>query len=242
MNRKEFIMSLEDAGYRNCWLAYFDILGFKKLFKNASNPNALFVIRIIYEDVLLKLKAGAKQDIHTVWFSDTFIIFTPDDSPGSFEDIRLLAEEFFIECIGNEVPLRGAVSFGLFSFESAINEGIYLGNALIDAYTFAEDTDWIGLILTPYALERARCLHFYPERHSYRNKNIPMRKIKNEQIFAFVPDYCRESHPLYPNRHPLTPVLIAMQRKAPDKAQCKYVNTIQFFDFYYQAKGKEAPT
>lgn len=140
MNRKEFIMSLEDAGYRNCWLAYFDILGFKKLFENASNPNALFVIRIIYEDVLLKLKAGAKQDIHTVWFSDTFIIFTPDDSPESFQDIRLLTEEFFVECIGNEVSLRGALSFGLFSFESAINEGIYLGNALIDAYTFAEDT------------------------------------------------------------------------------------------------------
>jgi hypothetical protein len=95
MSKKEFIMSLEDAGYRNCWLAYFDILGFKKLFENASNPNDLVVIRRIYEDVLLELKARTKQDIHTVWFSDTFIIFTPADSPEPFQDIRLLAEKKF---------------------------------------------------------------------------------------------------------------------------------------------------
>ncbi|HBR22616.1 MAG TPA: hypothetical protein DD713_08665 [Nitrospiraceae bacterium] len=242
-------MSLEDAGYRNCWLAYFDILGFKKVVEEAltqpTAPNALFVIRNNYEDALSELNASDRENLHCAWFSDTFIIFTPDESLQSFINIIRLAENFFIKCIGREVPLRGALSLGLFSYEYALNKGIYLGDVLIDAYAFAEATDWIGFILTPYAIEKAYCLNFYPERNGYRttykhksrNRKIPMKKLKDDQIVAFVPRYGR-AHPLYPNHHPLTPVLIAMQRKAPLKEQRKYIRTINFFDWWYRVRVK----
>lgn len=252
MNNKDFVMSLEDAGYRNCWLAYFDILGFKKIFEDAltqpAAPNALFVIRKNYEEVLSKLNASGENSIHCAWFSDTFIIFTPDHSLQSFINIIHLAQDFFIECIGNEIPLRGALSLGLFSYEDALKNGIYLGNVLIDAYTFAEDADWIGFILTPSAIEKAYDFNFYPERNWYtteykrktcflisRNKKIPMKKLKTSQITAFVPPY-GQSHPCYPDRHPLTPVLIAMRRKAPSKSKHKYTRTINFFDYWYQVR------
>lgn len=247
---KEFVMSLEDAGYRNCWVAYFDILGFKKIFTDATSqlnaPNVLFVIRKNYEEVLSNLNARAMKSIHFAWFSDTFIIFSQDDSVQSFENIRLLAEKFFIKCTGNGIPIRGSLSFGLFSFDKALKERIYLGNALIDSYTFAEDSDWIGFILTPYAIKKACGFKFYPERHEYRatykygnrDKKIPMKKLRTERVVAFAPCY-RESHPLYPNRHPLTPVLISMQRNAPAKERHKYERTINFFDYWHTERAKK---
>jgi len=137
----------------NCWVAYFDILGFTGKVKELRNhPDTL--ARIYYQRILEKIKRSGVylERVNTHWFSDSFIFYTNDDSPASFTNICPLAEGFITNAIWQRKPLRGALSFGRFCADKAKN--IFIGIALIDAHDYAEKQDWIGCVMTPNALKK----------------------------------------------------------------------------------------
>jgi len=83
----------------NCWLACFDILGFKNLISVEEDDLNAFQIRVVLEQVIQHLRDNCDDDkpdtIDYCWFSDTILIFTADVSDQSCFFLQSIAKCFF---------------------------------------------------------------------------------------------------------------------------------------------------
>jgi hypothetical protein len=138
-------LEFDDKNSGRKWLAYFDLLG---TVEASSNVEPLFSD---YQDCinLAKYIADQVKNVEVAWFSDTFLLYAPDDSKKAFNSINIAARWFFDELIYNELPVRGALVCDEFYADKA--NSIYLGNALAQAHRWAEGFNWIGLVLAPSA-------------------------------------------------------------------------------------------
>jgi hypothetical protein len=139
----------------NCWVAYFDILGFKS--EIPLYTGQLSVLAAMYKEAVEHINNGELKSIPNFgslydcsWFSDSFLLYSLDDSVKSYNAICIVATHFFNYMINiKKWLLRGALTVG--DFYADRNSNIYLGEALIDAHNFTEKQDWIELVLTPNA-------------------------------------------------------------------------------------------
>ncbi len=224
-------MASEHFGFKERWLAYFDILGFKRLLENANSYDDLFIIKYDYQCALDNLKRlhnhFNQSTIHFCWFSDTFLIYTVDDTPQSYTIIQSSCKRYITRCIYSRIPLRGALSVG--PFYANPTENIFIGQALVDAYKYAEDQDWLGFILTPTASGKVKQYGLDPRHHDFQNENIPMKNYQDSEVFAYTLSSGASSCP-----SPLLPILNEMKQSAPIKSKRKYENTEQFLITYYK--------
>ena len=158
------------------WVACIDLLGFTNMVCESDWATVIST----YEQSLEELVdlSGMTSRVEHAWFSDTFILYTHDDSAACFGEIEIRARSFTNGLIMKRIPLRGALSCG--SFFAHKESSIFIGPALVDAYRLCEDQDWIGFALSPLATRRMREVGRPPEesRH-YRYWRIP-RKTGNE--------------------------------------------------------------
>ena len=145
----------------NCWVACFDILGFKEEilgFEQAYGVGRLDgFANVIYNEILEALNENTKdlQDhIDTYWISDTFMFYTPDDSKDSFNVISELANLFFRGRIRRSPTHMMTGALGTGQLYANKQNNIFIGSAFIDAYTYAEKQNWIGFVVTPSAEKR----------------------------------------------------------------------------------------
>ncbi len=196
----------------NCWVACFDIIGFKNLLKDSlaqcrTIEKAAIAMKIFvetdYYDILKEAKLGIEQHkelldkIGHAWFSDTFLFYIPIDENGHAATvIESLATGFFCGCIWKRFALRGALSAGGFYSEPEYN--IYVGPALIDAYEYTEKQHWIGFVISPSARSELQKINLCPpDRGKYAEYDVPIKtkeknvksevvlKIETEKLFSF---------------------------------------------------------
>ncbi len=128
------------------------------------------------------------------WFSDSFIFYTFDASYEAFVHLNMTARQFFVQASSVDMPLRGALSLGHFYADKT--RGTYIGDALIEAYEYAEKQDWVGFVLTPRTIERVlkhvRLSRFLAHESEYRRYQVPVKLIKDtkvelnqEELYAF---------------------------------------------------------
>lgn len=180
----------------NCWLVYFDILGFKNILRNhyAIKTAGLDAFADYhYRDILRKLRDVGKyspDDVTAIWFSDTFLLFARDDSHRSLVSINQAATHFFEEVISQRWALRGALGIG--EFYADLNHGVFLGQALVDAYRYAENQDWIGFIVTRDACAAIRQTDVVLDRWEYVEHDIPFKRRLGDDdgngLYAYRPD------------------------------------------------------
>jgi len=159
------------------WVAYFDLLGTSVRIKTGG----LSPVFSAYKNAVDKLKALQEPHptVASVWFSDTFLLYTKDESAQSFKAIETLAHWFAFSLINNRVPVRGSLAHG--EFYADARERVYLGSALLDAYHWGENQDWLGfvLVLCPvcnlFNVALSDEYDFYPRRA--RNANRPPEAI-----------------------------------------------------------------
>jgi len=148
---------------RNCYLAMFDIIGFKSL-RNKLGTGGLFQKYQRGIQPMIEHSAAGKgktviangKNIYVPDFSeisvqykiisDSVIFYTKDDSFSSFVSIinsshKLLQSGFS----GGKAPYRGAISHGDLIDDPA---GIYIGSAVEDAYIGESSQVWSGCMLT----------------------------------------------------------------------------------------------
>jgi hypothetical protein len=183
----------------NCWVACFDILGFKEEilgFEKAYGVGQLDgFANVIYKEALETLNENTKDlqgHIYTCWGSDTFVFYTPDDSKQSFNVISALAFIFFCSRIRRSPSymMRGALGTGQFYADKQNN--IFIGSALIDAYTYAEKQDWIGFVVTPSAekkiddIESDLKILSHTLLYQFIQYDVPVKdkESKKERLFA----------------------------------------------------------
>jgi hypothetical protein len=142
----------------NCWVAYFDILGFKNEIRLHTGHLDAFV-EVLYEDILQHIEEDKKavrnftpKEHDYSCFSDSFLFYALDDSVNSYLTMHYVATSFFHHLLMRRWPVTGALTVGDFYADKV--KSIYLGEALIDAHEHAEKQDWIGLVLTPNAHEK----------------------------------------------------------------------------------------
>lgn len=217
----------------SCWIASFDILGFKNQIDVDGNTCEADFVREDYEAVLRILecwkKVAPSGKGNYLWFSDTFILIADDDSAASYAWIELGAKEFIKECLHALVPIRGAISVG--SIIRSQDDRALLGKAFLDAHRFGEDQDWLGLLLTPTAIEKVRSYGYEPTKGDFVAwSEIPMRALKGSDVLAYRLQSGRDSSE--------TPLLLAplqsLLQSAPEDSREKYERTIKFITEHHR--------
>lgn len=225
----------------NCWVAYFDILGFKNRLSKVLGysktdeevPPAMDAfVEVYYKTILRKLQEKGKwlpDKVSIHWFSDTFLLYTFDDSPESFLCIERSARHFFSKIICKRIPLRGALGIGAFYADK--ENGIFLGPALIDAYQYAEKQHWIGLVLTPKACSESQKWNLCPpDRGKYIKCDVPMKGGEIEELFAYKREMIVNGENVLLN--PIRQMQEEAKQRHPDEYErrykAKYENTLKF--------------
>ena len=146
------------------YVAHLDILGMSELtlkdfglawaclcrFAQARNRVNNFSLELLPSHRHLLLA----DRVHIVTFSDTLLLFTRSDE----EDDLLCALTFFTELFGQStsfsVPIRGGLAHGLFQVN--LDESLFCGPALVNAYSLGESVQWMGLVVDDVVAQRAR--------------------------------------------------------------------------------------
>jgi hypothetical protein len=217
--------------HRECWVASFDILGFKDLARVEHGTFRASVIQKCHEHALRDLERSGQgvlpAGIDYSWVSDTFILFTSDDSSKSFAVMLRTAKSFFENCLEAGMPVRGAISVG--SFVRSHDNRVLISSAFIDAFEIGERQNWLGLLLSPAAIARARRQGLEPSRLGFVSSNrIPMKKCKSPD-----PVTSRDVMAYRIGHVPrLMPRLEEMMNASVEPHRIKYQRTIDFIREY----------
>jgi hypothetical protein len=162
------------------WLGYFDLLGTRTLIKSHDH----FYVFTVYATAIEEAKKtlACQPAVSSVWFSDTFLIYTSDDSAQNFAFIDQVSRWFVYFLLTTaSIPVRGAISCGDFYADRSRN--LYFGPALVEAYEYGEAQDWIGFLLGPSAVTRLNSLGIPAGEHlNYAYWNIPFKNRKGKLI------------------------------------------------------------
>jgi hypothetical protein len=161
------------------WLGYFDILGTRTIIKSRDH----FSVFLAYAtEIEIAIKAlNLQPTVSYVWFSDTFLIYTSDDSAQSFALIDQVSRWFVYFLLEASIPIRGAISCD--DFYADRSNSLYFGAALVEAYEYGEAQDWIGFLLSPSAVHRLDDLDIPAKRIShYAYWDVPFKTGKKELV------------------------------------------------------------
>ncbi len=165
-------IQVDPEGYTKRWVSYLDLLGFTDLVNTKSWLEIISFYETVIERLLKKYSFTSKIEI--TWFSDTFLLYSPDNTKCSFFDIDYATRFFIYSLIEYSIPVRGAMSCGDLYADRKTNT--FFGRALIEAYDYGDNQDWIGFVLTPSAVERLAAIDYYLSKVNYSYWNIPYKK------------------------------------------------------------------
>ena len=160
-------------------VTFLDVLGWKGIWernKHAINSlqNLVYEMQKKAEEISNKYidepsLRGKTDPTEVLSISDTIAIFTsasPSVAIGIHAELCSWALAYSLE---QELPLRGAISYGEYSKAN----NIMLGYAVDEAASWHETTDWMGVILTPSA---QMCLRSELPECIIQYGNIPFKK------------------------------------------------------------------
>lgn len=138
-------MAIRKSGY----VALFDVLGFSdRVMRGAFEGLDRYI------DTVVNI-TQPHQQIGTILFSDTVVLYTFDESDNSFDSIIHVTSSLFYELLNASIPVRGAISHGDFTRSDNDAHGtVIAGRPIIDAHHYESRLQWIGIMLTPSLLER----------------------------------------------------------------------------------------
>lgn len=86
------------------------------------------------------------EHIFSVMFSDTIVLFTKTESDDDLQAILIATSEVLHKAMCQLTPVRIGVAGGQFFYN--IEESLYMGPALIEAYQIGEAAQWLGIVTT----------------------------------------------------------------------------------------------
>lgn len=133
-------------------VTFLDVLGWKGVYDR--QPNAIRQLTYLIEGVekRAEVERGGPFSIQVKSISDTIAFFTFCEEEAASRVIEIhgqLCQWIIPESINAEIPVRGATSYG--SFEISGSGNIFVGKAVDEAASWHEQSDWIGVHLTPSA-------------------------------------------------------------------------------------------
>ncbi|MDP2744524.1 MAG: hypothetical protein Q8P00_05605, partial [Dehalococcoidia bacterium] len=214
----------------NRWVSYFDLLGFSEL----VNTREWFDVWLLYSKALKEFKEefGLEPHVEKIWFSDTFVLYSSDDSNDSFISVEAMSRAFVYSLVCRGIPLRGAMSYG--NFYANRQNSVFFGPAFIEAYNYGEHQDWVGFVLTPSAIKQMEIMGFPAhERLNYAYWDIPFKSLEQKQT-THLPAYIIGGNLRLNGRNlsldKLREIKLSLQSSHNTKFVNKYENTIRFIE------------
>jgi hypothetical protein len=198
------------------WVAYFDLLG--------SQRREISELYEIYRTCLQEANWNTHliNAVQIAYFSDTFLLYTLDDSKKSLNSIDMAACGFFDDLIDRDIPVRGALACNEFYPDKA--NGIYLGQALVEAHKFGEKYNWLGFVLHQSALDAiAKTGRTASDRGHYKKWNTEFLN-KSDNTF------CHEEVTAYFSFNSLQNLKNMASWPKDEYIQRKYFNSIEFLE------------
>jgi hypothetical protein len=93
------------------------------------------------------------QHVHAVTFSDTIVLFSRGATLNDLRTILVMATQLLSKALHLCVPVRVGIAVGTFFFN--LDESMYAGPALIEAYRLGESAQWIGIVTSQEVYRRA---------------------------------------------------------------------------------------
>lgn len=218
-------------GYSVRWVSYIDLLGFTDLIKTRD----WFEVSTQYDKAIehCTRDLGFQPKIEKTWFSDTFLLYSLDNTASSFTAIEATNRWFIYWLIYFGIPVRGAMAYGDFYADKEKN--IFFGPALIEAYRYGENQDWIGFVLTPSVISQMAAIGVpADQRLDYAYWNIPYKKYKKSlygTLQEYLPAYIIGDSVRINGRNLCLEKLLQMKGILKDsKLIRKYENTISFIE------------
>lgn len=157
---------------RKRWVAYFDLLGTKEIIRS----NRIFEVFVAYAQAVEHVSRELHQTnaVQCAWFSDTFLMYSTDDSASDFTVMDHVARWFIQHLVTHKIPVRGAIACDEFYADN--NHGMFFGKALVEAYEYGEAQDWIGYLLCPSSVVRLDEVGLHAVKQlNYAYTNIPVK-------------------------------------------------------------------
>ena len=210
------------------WLGYFDLLGTSELIRSGKINQVFSAYRVALEHLHGWKKREAS--IAHAWFSDTFLLYSDDDSGESFASIEMVCRWLMFALLRRSIPVRGSLACGQFYADAS--NSLYLGESLLEAYEWGENQDWIGYILTPSAVSRLDQLSLHvEERLNYAKYDIPFKKKPGKDAYKFGACILGNWMSLGNGENVLIGKLVEMMNSQDnEKVRKKYERTITFIE------------
>jgi hypothetical protein len=133
-------------------VTFLDVLGWKGVYdrKQDAIPSLTRLIEGVRTRAEENRRGRIIEKIQVKSISDTIAIFTfcsESETTAAIEVHGELCQWLIPESIDAEIPVRGATAFGDFE----IRDSIFVGKAIDEAASWHEESDWIGVHLTPSA-------------------------------------------------------------------------------------------
>ena len=133
-------------------VTFLDVLGWKGVYDRKQD--AIASLTSLIDGVRTRAEETSRgrilEKVEVKSISDTIAIFTycsEKEITAAIEIHGELCQWLIPESIKKEIPVRGATAFGDFE----LGESIFVGKAIDEAASWHEQSDWIGVHLTPSA-------------------------------------------------------------------------------------------
>jgi hypothetical protein len=146
---------------RNRYVAHIDMLGMSEL--TVRDPKLAW--SAVSEMVLARRRrmenlsytlngreVRVADNVGAFTFSDTVLLFTKGGEAEDLRSIVFACLEMFTLLLSRSIPIRVGVAYGPFVFN--LDEGVFAGPPLIQAYRLGENAQWIGAVVEQTVAER----------------------------------------------------------------------------------------
>ena len=125
-------------------VAFLDIMGFKDMVARSSHDTIYKRLQSISKSQNA-IEEAKFLNVYMTKFSDSIAIFSKDDTKDSLMAFMVATEFVFTKCIIDGIPIKGAMAYGKISVD--IENSLFFGQPIIDAYQLEEDLKYYGIIL-----------------------------------------------------------------------------------------------
>lgn len=220
---------IDPARHRKRWVAHLDLLGTARLVETKAWTEVFDV----YSRAIERFRKDAFDEhlIERSIFSDSFILWTVDDTALSYRAIDSFCRHFVAEMIQQSLPIRGAMAFGEFYADKGAS--LYFGKALLDAYKLSESQNWVGFVLSESVCDQLLALSLPArERLNYARWNVPLKLDKSrESPIKELPAFIIGHSPARTSVDPIIRILKSLQLGVQDgSVQQMYENAVRFLE------------
>lgn len=103
-------------------------------------------------------RVAAPDQVGAVTFSDTIVFYSKGDTLTDLRSTIIVTTQLLGDALHRCIPVRAGIALGTFFFN--LDESMYAGPALIEAYQLGESAQWIGIATSEEVYLRAKQAQF----------------------------------------------------------------------------------